>query len=302
MKIMMNFTTSSDDVDRYRSQAELRKFYEEAGCDGLELMLMEEDKKKLLSPDMIVGIHAQCINDWIHTDPEKLIPIFQRDFDYAEKAGAQYVVFHVTQVTGPESFFWQMTHSDEEVILAAAKLINAMLDRKNYSFYFLMENLWWPGLNFLNPSSTELLIDSVHYEKKGFMLDTGHFLHTNPNLNTQKEALAYLHAMLDQHEKLLPFIKGIHLHQSLSGSYIRNWLLQPHTLSSDPDIRMGQIFEHIFSVDRHLPFTDPAVSGLVKRIRPSYLTLEYITRNKEEHMDYLKQGMDALKSITHPLI
>lgn len=294
MKIMMNFTTSSDDIDRYSSREELKKFYETAGLDGLELMRMEEDKKKLLSHDMIVGVHAQCINDWIDTDFDKLIPVFQKDFDYAEEAGAQYVVFHVTQVTGPESFFWKMTHSDEEVILAASNLINAMLDHKNYSFYFLMENLWWPGLNFLNPALTELLLQSVHYEKKGFMLDTGHFLHTNPNLRTQKEALAYLHAMLDKHEKLLPFIKGIHLHQSLSGPYIQNWLQQPHTLSSDPDIRMGQIFEHIFAVDKHLPFTDPDVAKLVERIHPAYLTLEYISRNKQEHLEYLRQGIAAL--------
>lgn len=294
MKITMNFTTSSDDVDRYSTRDELKEFYQSAGCDGLEVMLMEEDKKGLLSPDMILGIHAQCISDWINTDPEKLIPIFRKDFDYAETVGAQYVVFHVTQVTEPETYFWKMTHSDEEVILAAADLINAMLDHKNYSFHFLMENLWWPGLNFLSPASTELLLNSVHYEKKGLMLDTGHFLHTNLNLRTQKEALAYLHAMLDQHEKLLHFIKGIHLHQSLSGSYIRNWLQQPHTLSSDPDVRIGQIFEHIFAVDRHLPFTDPAVKGLVERISPSYLTLEYISRNKQEHMEFLKEGIAAL--------
>lgn len=297
MKLLMNFTTSEDDVDRYVSSEDLQSFYESAGCDGLELMPLEEDRRGLLRPEMIVGIHAHGINDWIHTDPETLAPVFQKDFEYAEAVGAEYVVFHVTQVTGRESFFWEMSHSDEEIVLAAADRINALLDHKNYSFHFLMENLWWPGLNFLNPDITALLLDSVHYEKKGLMLDTGHFLHTNPELRTQKEALAYLHSMLDRHEKLLPYIKGLHLHQSLSGDYIRDWLQQTHTLSDDPQTSQWQIMEHIFSVDRHLPFTDPDVAGLVQRIAPSYVTLEYISHNRQEHMEYLLQGRKVLLGI-----
>ena len=31
-----------------------------------------------------------------------------------------------------------------------------------------MENLWWPGLTFLEPEDTRALIEQVHYEKKGF--------------------------------------------------------------------------------------------------------------------------------------
>ena len=153
-----------------------------------------------------------------------------------------------------------------------------------------MENLWWPGLNFLNPEDTRRLIGRVHYEKKGFMLDTGHFLHTNLNLQSQEEAVAYLHQMLDHQEDMIPYIKGIHLQQSLTGNYVKEWLQRPHELPKDPAKRFCKVFEHIFQIDKHEPFTAPGVKGLVERIDPLYVTYEYITRNREELASYLEQG------------
>ena len=61
--------------------------------------------------------------------------------------------------------------------------------------------------------------------------------------------------MLDAHQDLLPAIKGIHLHQ---------------------------------------PFVADGVHDLVKRIDPLYVTLEYISRNREEHTRMLRQGVNAL--------
>ena len=45
----------------------------------------------------------------------------------------------------------------------------------------------------LLPKANRALISQVHYGKKGFMLDTGHYLHTNLDLQTQDEAVEYLH-------------------------------------------------------------------------------------------------------------
>ena len=172
-----------------------------------------------------------------------------------------------------------------------------------------MENLWWPGLNFRRPEMTYLLLKSIHYQKKGLMLDTGHFLHTNHKLRTQEEALLSLNQMLDEHEAyfhsaktgadgedFLAWIHGIHLQQSLTGAYVEDWLTHPHILSDDPMEQMNQLFTHIFAIDKHRPFTAPGVRELVERIQPEYVTLEYITENREQLAEYLKQGMAALKN------
>ena len=307
MKTMMNFTTAPEDLGRYASPEDLRRFYRSFGCDGLELMpLPSQDTKPslpgtielsdtILAPDMIVGVHLNCFGDWMYRDRSLLLEHFRRDLDFAQRVQAEYVVFHVTQVTDEESFTYQMRHTDREVILAACDLINELLQGRDYSFYFLMENLWWPGLNFLAPSVTKLLLEKVHYEKKGLMLDTGHFLHTNHKLQTQQEALVYLHAMLDAHQELIPYIRGIHLQQSLTGDYVEQWLSAPPPLETDPGRRFCQVFTHIFAIDRHEPFTHPGVKELVERIAPSYLTYEYITRDREEHARLLAEGTRALK-------
>ena len=54
--------------------------------------------------------------------------------------------------------------------------------------------------------------------------------------------------------------------------------------------RFRQVYEHIFAIDQHLPFTDPGVRELVERIDPLYLTYEYITRNREELANFLESG------------
>lgn len=294
MKTTINFTSSPDDLGRYSSPRELKEFYQSFGCAGLEFMPLELPVNSYITPDMVVGVHLCCPTDWMNTEEDILIAHYRKELDYAESIKAEYVVFHVAQVSEQECFFYRMEHCDEEVVDAACRLINALLDGKRYSFRFLMENLWWPGLNFLRPAVTRRLLNGVHYEKKGFMLDTGHFMHTDLNLRTQKEALESLHAMLDAHGDLVSYIKGIHLHQSLTGDYVQNWLKHPPVPETDPLKYSCQIFEHVFAIDRHLPFTDPGVRDLVSRIDPLYLTYEYITHSREEHEQYLKAGRAAL--------
>ena len=290
----MNYTTFSDDLERYEDADELRAFYRTYSCAGIELTPSDESLPALIQPDMIIGIHMYCLSDWMDIPQEDLIAYYRPNLELARHVNAEYVVFHVTQVCPEECFTYQFRHTDEEVIRAAGSLINGLLDGQGYDFHFLMENLWWPGLNFADPKIAPMLLDLVHYEKKGFMLDTGHFLHTNLNLRTQSEALQYLHTMLDEHEGILPYVKGIHLQQSLTGSYVKEWLSHPQELPDDPDERSCRLFEHIFRIDRHFPFTEPAVRELVKRIDPEYVTYEYISHNKEEHAGYLKAGSEAL--------
>ena len=46
MKYQMNFTTSFDDVTRFTSAEDLRRFYKEHGCDGLEVMPLAYSTKE----------------------------------------------------------------------------------------------------------------------------------------------------------------------------------------------------------------------------------------------------------------
>ena len=302
MKFQMNLTTSYDDVIRFASAQDLQNFYRRYGLDGLEVMPLPYSSAEapgdylspelcpLLTPDMINGVHCCCSGDWMDRDWQRLIEGYRRDLDYAMRMGAEYVVFHVVQVDNEEGMTYKPKHTDREVIDAAADFINELLDGQKYDFWFLMENLWWPGLTFLHPEDTRALLEQVHYKKKGFMLDTGHFLHTNLDLQTQEEGVAYLHAMLDRHEDMISYIKGIHLQESLTGDYVKQWLQEPHEMPKDPAEQFCWIYEHIFRIDKHEPFTATGVRELVERIDPLYVTYEYITRSREELGKYLEMG------------
>lgn len=295
MKITINFSISEDDTMRYRSSSDLRRFYQQYGCSGLEVMPLESTRCPLIATDMAVGVHACCITDWMDLDQKQLLNHYWKNLDYAKNMHAEYVVFHVTQVSYEESLTYVMRHTNEEVIDAAIDFINRLLDGQHYHFHFLMENLWWPGLTFEDPALTRRLLDGVHYPKKGLMLDTGHFMNTNINLKTPEDALNYLNKMLDRHEDLIPMIKGIHLNQSLSGTYVHDYLNHKQVPCSDPHKLAAQAFTHIFRMDQHQPFTVPGVSKFIKRIHPLYVTLEYITANRKEHSAFLKDGVTALR-------
>ena len=292
MKFQMNFTTSYDDVIRFGSAEELQQFYTEHGCTGYSTkdapdVYLSAEECPLIRPEMVTGVHCCCSGDWIASDRQKLIEGYRRDLDYATRMGAEYVVFHVVQVDDEEGITYKLKHTDREVIEEAADFINELLDGQKYDFWFLMENLWWPGLTFLHPEDTQILLDRVHYEKKGFMLDTGHFLHTNLDLETQEEGVTYIQKMLDAHRNMISYIKGIHLQQSLTGDYVKKWLQSAHEL---PMERFCKVYEHIFQIDQHEPFTAEGVEDLVRRIDPLYVTYEYITRSREELSAYLRTG------------
>lgn len=295
MKKTMNFTFTHDDVERFSSAEELREFYEGYHLNGLELMPLSDKEdpdygKDIVKIDMIVGVHLVCIIDWMEKDKKMLLEHYKRELDFAREVDAEYVVFHIAQADDEENFTYQLKHTDEEVIDAMIPFINELLDDQGYTFDFLMENLWWPGLTLRRPEMTKYLLNGVHYEHKGIMLDTGHYLHTDWDIDSLENGIQYLNEMLGTHEEFLPYFKGIHLQQSLTGEYVKNFIANAPALSNDPEERFCQSFEHIFQLDKHEPFDHPDIKAFVERVNPKYLTFEYITGTKEQLIDYLERG------------
>jgi hypothetical protein len=126
------------------------------------------------------------------------------------------------------------------------------------------------------------------------MFDTGHLLHTNTALRTLDEGLSYIHGVLDRYDDI-SFIRGMHLHQSLTGGYVESILKNPFPVAEDYFERFGDIHQHIYRIDRHEPFLHPGVNDLIHRINPQYLVLEQISRNREEHEEGLRRQMEYLR-------
>ena len=319
MKITTNITNTYFDLDRFKNYDDVRDFCRRHRLDGFELLAYGENSLGAVPADMVVGLHLSYYNCWVDfwngkiddileeygdletvnavlgADRSAMVQRFKAELDFAESIGAKYVVFHVSDVSTEEAFTYSFKHSDEEVIDASLELINEILEGGNYSFAFLAENLWWPGLTFTSPEMTRRLLDGIRYENKGIMLDTGHLLHTNLELSTQEEAVDYIHSMLDKHGELSRYIKGMHLQQSLTGDYVRNLLKNPPPkLEGTYYERMGQIYPYIYGMDSHLPFTGKGLRELIDRINPDFLTYEFITRGRDEQEEFVSQQNAAL--------
>ena len=293
MKTTMNFTTSPYDAERFSSSEDLRQFYTGFRLDGLELMPLDPGLPLQITPDMVAGVHLCCPPDWMESDPAALEASYRRDLEFARQMQAEYVVFHASQISEVEATTYHFSHTDTQVVDACCSLVNSLMDSQEYTFLFLLENQWWPGLTFLRPEIAGALLDGIHYPHTGFMLDTGHLMNTNQQLSTPDEAVDYIHNVLDKNECYLPYIHGIHLNQSLSGSYVQDYLKRPpfDRSKADADAWTCHVYEHIFQVDQHRPFVADGVRELVQRIDPAYVTYEYITHDRKELKKYLTAGV-----------
>ena len=319
MKRTFNLTTYQEDLDRFSDRGDLLSALR--GFDGLELMHCGEDDRGIVPPERIVGVHlcffpywydfytgdlAACVHCLGGMDnvralyggdmPDALVQAFRQDIDRARAEGAEYVVFHVSDCSDEELFTLRYRHTSREVMDAAVDLLNRLFPEPDGDLILLMENLWHPGLTLTEPDVTRRLLDGVRYRNKGILLDTGHLMHTDLSLRTQEEALAYIRRCIeDEGEDVRRAIRGIHLHQSLTGEYMAQVAAHPPILSDDPEKRMEQVYAHAFACDEHRPFTCPGVRGFIEWIDPEYLTFEFISRSRAEHRSMLKEQLAALE-------
>ena len=128
------------------------------------------------------------------------------------------------------------------------------------------------------------------------MLDIGHLMHTNTALQSQEEGIEYINSVLDAHGDLCSYIKGVHLHQSLSGAYVGGLIQNPTKLEGTYYERLCQAYYHILNIDTHRPFTGKGIRELIDRIDPDYLTYEFMSRGREEHEGFLSLQNAALSN------
>lgn len=326
----MNFSIYEGMLNRYKDSEDIRKSYESRGLNGLEVIRAGEPDEGKILPDMVNGVHLYFHifwMDWWKGNYERLDQEFDSreqwleyfggmsresylnslrdDLAYAEQVGAKYVVFHVSEVTLRESYIYKYRYTDKEVIDASLEVINTLLDEKEYPFDFLVENLWWSGLTLKNVRLTRRLIEGMHTQKKGIMLDTGHYMNTTTQLKTPEDAVAYLNKVIDKYEKaqMLHWFKGMHLQLSLGGDYVRKqrkeWREHPIDFDKIPFYELFRLaYDHACHIDLHQPFIGEGVREFVERVAPKYVTLEYQQNSREEYEQFVEAQSKILKWIT----
>jgi len=309
-----NLPLLRDTLAEYGGWAGLRQELAALGLDGIEGIWAGEDLPPDLyrnnvsgAADLLVGYHLTFFPDWLDFyledkralrekfgsleivrdfyggwGAEYLLDFYRRDLARARQTAAKYLVFHVSDVSVEEGFTYRWRHSNAEVIAAAAELINILLaDCSGESWEFLVENQWWPGFTFTEPERTEELLAAINYPRKGIMLDIGHLMNCNTNLGSQAEGADFVRKMLDRHGGLCQYIRGVHLHQSGIGAFVRlKTGVLPQDWPGDYWRRYALSYEQVLQIDRHLPWTDAAILPVLERIAPAYLTHELSAANR----------------------
>ena len=295
-----NFPLSTYSLDAYGGWDAVSKHTADLGLDGLEVIADPDNLADDIPHSLVAGYHMQFYPDWLdffrqNTDalirkfgslefaesfyrcktPEDLIRVFRNDLQLAVRLGTPYAVFHVSDASLEEGYTYQWEHTDREVMDAALEVINAILRGVEPTFVFLVENQWWPGFTFTEPEKTEYLLKNIDYPRVGIMLDTGHLMNTNWDIQNQKQGVQYILDMIEKHGELSDHIRGLHFHQSLSGDYCqKNVGALPEGFPRGWLQEFARSYPHIQQIVRHRPWTVGECVRILDRVQPKYLTHE----------------------------
>ncbi|MFR8620268.1 MAG: TIM barrel protein, partial [Romboutsia timonensis] len=171
---------------------------------------------------------------------------------------------------------------------ATIEIVNEIFKGLDNNITILFENLWWPGLKMTDPELVRYFIENIEYKNKGIMLDTGHLLNTNLDINNEEEGIEYLIETISNLGDMKDYIKGIHLSKSLSGKYVKEQIEKYKNKDIGYSEVNNEIIYHILNIDEHKPFTNNKINNLIEMINPKFLVYEFITTSLEELSDFIK--------------
>lgn len=317
---LINSAYDDNIIDQYGGADALQEMVECCGCDGIEWVWGGRQVTRAIPQTMINGYHLTFFSDWLDyylgndqrlvekfgsetvwrnfyegSGADDLITRYRQDLGRAREMKALYTVFHASDVSIEETYTYRKGHTDEQVIDAICQIINRVYGSRDLGPTLLLENLWWAGFRFTEPALTERLLSQIEYPNKGIMLDTGHLMNCNWNLTTQEEACTYILKQYRAHGSLGKYVKGFHLHQSLSGKYARAHAgTIPEGMPEDYVAKFCFAYGHIQNIDTHQPFESPAVQALVDEIQPLYLVHELAAADREEKIYKVTRQQRAL--------
>ena len=285
--------------------------------DGIEFMPCDVWDRRLHPADLIRGVHLMFWPAWLSfwredqkslqaefgnaenvkqyfwaLTPTEWLSVWKKNIDRAAACQPDYVVFHVADSPTLSVYTREFSASDDEVINAAIELVNIIMKDLPDACQLLFENLWWPGLTFQRPELAARLLEGVQHVNTGFMLDTGHLMNTNLELRSEREAADYVTTVFQQLGEMGQYVRGLHLHCSLSGEYTKQ-MMRRHAGEHRP-LSWQESMDYITHVDWHQPFQTDAVRQIVDTVQPDYLVHEFMQRSQEDWEQKIRAQRRAL--------
>jgi sugar phosphate isomerase/epimerase len=328
MQELINFSVWSSDTERFDNNWQaVADYVTQRGLSGLEL-LINFDPPPPITNGLVQAVHLPFWVTWLDVwqarpgaveryfpgvtpeylpfycggaTPAEMVAVSARLWQSAAHLGANYAVFHVSHVEPEHAFSRRFTYTDADVIEAAAALLNATaatFPGGEPPVRLFLENLWWPGLTFRDNAVTEQLAARLNFNNWAFVLDTGHLMNTNPELDDEDAAIDFvLENIAGQPAAVRQRIEGVHFSLSTSGAYQRRQRqigLPKEFWQWDWSQRMEQSRLNAYSIDQHRPFTSPRCRDILAAIEPDFVTHEFLSSSHAEFDAKLQRQLGTL--------
>ena len=314
---LTNMSTHSVDKEKFNDDSqELLSYLRRNELDGFEIAQCNRESMSWYPPGSVIGVHMNywpiCL-DFFRGDSDALRKEFGSDDVWqayygaktrgefissyreailaAQEAGARYAVFHIAHCSLADCLTMSFSQRDLEVIDAYTDIINETLEGISCDITLLFENMWYTGLTLLDDSMAIRLLENIRCKKKGFILDIGHMMISDPFLSSYREAAEYIEKVLNERPAVLSNIKGIHINGSLTGENLQAVRRGEGICDIAGNFweRYANAYHHITRIDSHQPFADTAIQDIVGLINPDYLVFELLAKDLPTLEGYLVQ-------------
>lgn len=213
---------------------------------------------------------------------------------------AAYVTVHAAHVEIAHTFTRAYTYTNLEVLDAFASVLNtaARACGGEPPVHIYIDNTWWPGLTFADPTMAEYFMRCLEFDNWGFALDTAHLINTRPGLSNEQDAIFYV---LDRIEALSAEarerIECVRLSLNLSGAYQQASLETglPEDFAALPFAeQIALAREHVAHIDQHQPFTHYDCQRITDSVQPLVVVHELAANSVAAWSQALKTQYRAL--------
>ncbi len=314
MKELLSFSTHGKDLALLEGGglASLLRAFSLAGVELLPLTEVPEEVQ-----EFVLGVHLPFqpvwlpfwFEDWaylreVFPGEENLVRFFGGDKpeDFVRRVAnwlkrafslaPRYVVIHASHCGLEEVFSLHFRYETTTVLAAVAELLNAAFKEAGLALdssspLILFENLWWPGLRFLDPAEVEFLFSHLDlpFSRLGLVLDTGHLLNLSYLLKrpclpcgpvSPAQALSLLWQALGELSPFLGLVRVVHLNFSPRADLFvpdEKGLLALQK-EPDPQRRFSLARQRVLAMDPHFPFYHVDLRAFLARLNPDFLVHE----------------------------
>lgn len=301
----------------------VKNFLQRNKLDGIELVMYDEGRLKDVPKNIVKGAHLLYWPMWIDfwkgnfekverilgskeniigyyggLDPFVMVETYRKQFQWAERLGAEYVVMHINHIEPEHAFTFNYDYKDRDVIETAIEVINEAFRDYDSGIFLLFENVWSPGLTFLNKENMDFFLKGIQYKNKGFMLDLSHLIITNPELRCEEEAGEYILNTMDRLGSMKNDIKGVHMNKTLPREYLkRNHKHQAkeYMETNDAMKKYTLISNHLKAIDWHVPYDHESIIKIIEAIHPAYKVFEFSANSFEQFNQCVQKQNAAIQ-------